>query len=112
MITDMMSESELKRTLALWMLKYNRLAIINPGSDVEDFIDDFRIPDVNFVHTQSVADAQGNLITLLKAEITLRDWETKSGRKHEKFVFYKILKTFNGMSDIEPYPMGYIAVYD
>lgn len=110
MITEVISEDELRRIMALWFLEHDKGACIPPGHTKEEYIEDFRIPDVPLTHTQSMPDLDGNISTLLKGEIRLSDWETKQGKKEERFIFYKVLTTLTDNPDLEPILKGYIAV--
>lgn len=111
MITEVIDESSFKRVLALWMLENDRGTVLPEGMSKEEFAEDYPIPDTLCEHTQSAADGDGNVITLLKAEICLRDWETKNGRESKTFTYYRVLKTFSENPDSEPFPIGYIAAY-
>lgn len=110
MISEILSEAEFKRRLALWTLDNDRGAIMPSGYSREDYADMFRLPDFDYVHTQSMADENGDLLTLLKSKVELRDWETRNGRKGRKFEFYLVLKTLTDCPEVEPFPMGYIIV--
>lgn len=110
MITDIIDENELKSMLARWLIDNDRSVILPSGSSIEDFVSDFKLPDIKGEHTQSTADADGNITTLLKHEIRLKDWETKSG-KECRFIYYSVLKSSAENPDIEPFTEGYIAVY-
>lgn len=109
LVSELLTEREFRRVLGLWYLE-TRLGECCTGTE-EDYIDSFRIPDVNYVHTQSFADINGDLISLLKAEIHLADWETRTFRQGgAKFVFYKVLRTFADTPEAEPDEMGYIVI--
>ena len=111
MISDILSEEELKIKVCEWLLKNCKGFYIYPYETVAEYAADYRLPsDLRYRHTQSLAGEDGDLITLLKAEIILKDWETRSGKKEAKFEFYKVLKTFIDTPDVEPYPVGYIIV--
>ncbi len=110
MISDILSEAQLKHRLCEWLLKNDRCARLSQGQTVEDFTEAYRLPDFDYVHTQSYADENGDLITLLKSEIKLRDWETKNGYEPKTFTFYHVLKTMTDNPEVEPYPVGYIVV--
>lgn len=110
MISEILSEREFKVKLCEWLLKNDRICFLKEDETVEDYADRYRLPDFDYVHTQSCADENGDLITLLKSEINLRDWQTKNGKEHRKFVFYHILKTSVSCPEVEPFPMGYIIV--
>ncbi len=111
MISEILTELELKTKVCEWLLKNCKGYYIYPYESVRDYAEDYRLPDdLRYRHTQSLADENGDLITLLKAEIVLKDWETRSGKEEMKFEFYKVLKTFTDTPDVEPYPVGYIIV--
>ncbi len=105
-----MSENEFRKHLALWLLEHDRGMCLPSTQTKTDFAESFHLPDFDYVHTQSYADENSDLITLLKSGIYLSDWETRNGTKPEKFEFYKILKTFSDTPEVEPFPMGYIIV--
>lgn len=111
MITDLISENKLKELLACWTLENDIKAYLAPNSTKEEYIEYFRIPELDYKHTQSLPDNNGNLQTLLKAEISLSDWETKNGREKRTFVIYQVLSTPLSAPETEPFPIGYIAVY-
>lgn len=109
LVSDLLTEREFRRVLGMWSLK-TRLGECCTGT-VEDYLDSFRIPEVQYVHTQSFADLNGDLISLLKAEIHLADWETRAfSPGGESFVFYKVLRTFADTPEAEPDEMGYIVI--
>ena len=110
MISELMSENEFRKQLALWLLEHDRGMYLPSSQTRSDFAESFRLPDFDYVHTQSCADENGDLVTLLKSGVYLSDWETRSGKKPEKFEFYKILKTFSAAPEAEPSTMGYIIV--
>ena len=110
MITDVISEAEFRRIIAIWFLKYDRGAVPPEGAGVDEYCESFSLPETDLIHTQSFADSENNLITLLKGSYSLRDWETRSGKKSERITFYKVMKTFGDTPDVEPIPVGYIIV--
>ncbi len=110
MISDVLGESEFRRRLGLWVLDNDKGAFLPKGMTREEFAESYRLPEIEYIHTQSYSDDNGDLITMLKGGIFLRDWETKNGREARKIEFFKILKTFSATPDVEPYPMGYIIV--
>lgn len=110
MISDILSEAEFKRRLADWLLENDRGVFLSGSMTREEYIEAYRLPDFDYVHTQSFADENGDLITLLHSEIKLRDWETKNGREPRRFEFYLVLKTMADSPEVEPFPMGYIIV--
>ncbi len=111
MISDIISEFELKVRICEWLFKNQKGFCIRPYDSLEECAFYYRLPDdLRYRHTQSLADVNGDLLTLLKAEIVLRDWETRKGNKEVKFEFYKVLKTFTDTPEVEPYPVGYIIV--
>ena len=110
MISDILSEAEFKLRLCEWLLENDRICFLQNGETLEDYAERYRLPDFDYVHTQSFADENGDLITLLRSEIRLSDWETKNGREPRKFEFYRVLKTMTDSPEVEPFPMGYIIV--
>ena len=110
MKSGLLSEEEFKRRLAFWILDNRRTAFVPYSYSSEDFPDFYRMPDFDYVHIKSFEDCYGDLITVLKSGIYLRDWETRNGYHHKKFEFYHILKTFIDSPEVEPFPMGYIIL--
>ena len=110
MITDILSEKEFCQRLGLWVLDNDKGAILPHGMSREEFAGNYRMPDFDYVHMQTYPDENGDLITVLKSGISLRDWETRNSEKPAKFEFYKLLKTFVSTPDVEPYPMGYVII--
>ncbi len=110
MISELLSEEEFKKRLAYWVLDNDRGSFIPIGYNREDYAELYRMPDFDYIHTQSYVDENGDLITLLKSGIYLRDWETRNGREPRKFEFYHILKTLTDTPEVEPFPVGYIIV--
>lgn len=110
MISEILSEAQFKLALCDWLLENDRCAFLSNGMSCEDFAQTYRLPDFDYVHTQSFADENGDLITLLKSEMHLKNWETKNGIEEKTFTFYKVLKTMTDNPEVEPYPMGYITV--
>lgn len=110
MITDVLSEKEFRSRIALWVLDNDKGAVLPQGMSREEYAENYRLPDFGYVHAQSYADDNGDLITILKSGIYLRDWETRNGKEAGKIEFFKLLKTFAATPDVEPYPMGYIIV--
>ena len=110
MISDILSEAEFKRQLVNWLLENDRGAFLGGSMTREEDIETYRLPDFDYVLMQSFADENGDLITLLRSEIRLSDWETKNGREPRKFEFYRVLKTMTDSPEVEPFPMGYIIV--
>lgn len=109
MNSEILSEHEFKERLAFWLLDNDIGACIPYGGSRKDFAESYRLPDFDYVHTQSFADENGDLITLLKSGIYLKKWESRSG-KESSFEFYHVLKTLTDSPEVEPFPMGYIIV--
>ena len=108
MMFPILSETEFKKELAYWVLDNDRGAFIPYGYGRKDFADLYRLPDFDYVHFYSYVDGDGDVLTMLKSEVHLKDWETRNGRIPRTFKFYKILKTFTDSPEVEPFPMGYI----
>ena len=109
MTAPILTEREFKETLALWLLDHDCGTALPPGMDRAEYAESFRLPPLQLRHTQSYADQNGDLITLLKGEIALRDWETRSKRPCT-FTYYQVLKTLTDTPDVEPFPVGYLVV--
>lgn len=109
MSTPLLTEREFKEAMALWLLDHDRSAVLLPGMTRADYAQAFRLPPLQLQHTQTFLDAAGDLVTLLKGEIRLRDWESRSG-KPCCFTFYHLLKTMTDTPDVEPFPAGYMIV--
>lgn len=109
MVSDILSEWEFKLRLCKWLLENDRICFMQEDETLEDYAERYRLPDFDYVHTQSFADENGDLITLLKGHIHLKDWETRNGYEPRDFVFYKVLKTMTDCPEVEPFPMGYIT---
>ncbi len=105
-----LTEMEFKMEVCRWLNKNQRAFFIEPFS-LEEVAHSYRLPEhTRFIHTQSLRDENGDLLTFLKGGIYLRDWETIDGKHHRQLEFYKVLKTFIDTPDVEPYPVGYIIV--
>ena len=102
-----MTEDGLRRCVAKWMFENSVAAFAPFGGSKNDYIDSFVMPDVEYIHFDSYADENGDLITMLRAEIALRPSATRSG-KAEKLVFFKVLRTYVSTPDITPEELGYI----
>lgn len=110
MISDIISENELRQKLALWLLENDIGVYLPSGMTKAEYAESYRLPDFDFTHVQSYSDNNGDLITLLKAELRLMEWETKNGKEPRKFAFYKVLKTVTDSDFINPTVIGYIIV--
>ena len=110
MISQLLSENEFRKELALWLLEHDRGMLLPSSMTKNEFAESFTLPDFEYVHTQSYADKNGDLITMLKSGVYLNEWETRNGKKPEKFEFYKIIRTLSDTPEVEPFPMGYIIV--
>ena len=108
MITDVISEKEFMKQIAEWTLENDKAALLPKGGKAE-YIENFVLPNIEYTHTQSAKGKDGDVITLLKGGIHLKDWETKSGKKKADITFYKVLKTPASNPDCEPYVAGYIV---
>lgn len=92
------------------MLANSVTAFIPLGCDKRDYIDSFVMPETEYVHLDSYADENGDLITILKGEIALKPTASRSG-KAEKFVIYKYLRTYVQTPDVTPEETGYFVSY-
>lgn len=110
MTSELLTEKELSRILALWLLENDKGTCLPPGMSRNEFADEYTLPEFDYEHLQSFCDKSGDIITMLRAELTLCDWQTRDGKKPRKFVFYKMLKTFLDTPEVEPFPMGYIIL--
>ena len=108
MISPILSEEEFKKRLAFWTLDNDIGATLPQGYSREDYAESFRLPDFDYVHTQSMADENGDLLTLLKSSVHLSDWQTRNHREERNFEFYLVLKTLTDCPEVEPFPVGYI----
>ena len=102
-----LTEDELRRCVAKWMFENNIAAFAPYGGGKDDYIDSFVMPEVEYEHFDSYADENGDLITMLRAEIVLKPTASRSG-KAEKFVFFRILRTYVSTPDVAPEEAGYI----
>ncbi len=110
MISDIINENEFRQKLALWVLE-NDIGIYLPsGVSKSEYTETYILPDFDFTHVQSYADESNNLITILKSEIHLKEWETKSGKEPKTFAFYKVLKTVTDSPAPEATLIGYIVL--
>ncbi len=110
MMPKLLTEKEFSRRLAYWLLE-NDIGVYPPfGSTRSEFADSYTLPDFDYVHLQSFCDKDGDVITMLRGEIKLSDWETKNRHVPKQFVFYKMLKTFLDTPEVEPFPLGYIIL--
>ena len=110
MITDLISENEFKQKFALWKLENDIGVYLPSGMTKAEYAETYSLPDFDFIHVQSYADKNDDLITLLKSEIRLSEWETKNGKEPKTFAFYKVLKTVTDAPLLEPTVMGYIVL--
>lgn len=105
-----MGENEFRHKLALWLLENDIGVYLPTGITKAEYTETYRLPDFDFAHVQSYADKNNDLITLLKAEIRLSEWETKNGKEPKSFAFYKVLKTETDSEELEQTVVGYILV--
>ena len=110
MVPEIISEFEFKKRFCKWLLDNKRAFYLNSGDTIEDYAETYRLPDFDYIHTQSMADENGDLTTLLRCNYQLRDWQTKNGRKHVNFNFYCILKTYLDRVEDGPVVYGYSII--
>ncbi|MBQ4604146.1 MAG: hypothetical protein IJB16_06030 [Clostridia bacterium] len=104
---NLLSEWDFKKEIVKWLLKYDRTFFRMEGYDLDDYVLQYRLPDFDYVHVDSFIDDNDDVITYLKAKISLRATGTRSC-KDEELVFYHVLRTFIDSPEVEPYPIGYI----
>ncbi|MBQ8764113.1 MAG: hypothetical protein IJZ07_08415 [Clostridia bacterium] len=105
----LLSEWEFKLKVVDWLLKYDIAFFRFPGFTRDDYADMYRLPDFDYVHTISMIDSDGDLMTMLKGEMHLKSSQSRSFNE-EKLVFFHVLKTFIDSPEVEPFPMGYIIL--
>ncbi len=110
MMSDIISEDKLRYELAVWLLENDIGVYLPSGMTKAEYAETYKLPEFDFTHVQSYADKNDDLITLLKAEISLSEWETKNGKEPKSFAFYKVLKTVTDSDVIEPTVIGYIIL--
>ncbi len=98
------SDSELRKEYSEWMKKHSILPHVQNG-----YLDNIRLPDVPLIHSQSLADENGDILTFLRGTVTLPASFSKSGRE-EKFIFAKVLRTFVMLPDLVPDEAGYVII--
>ncbi len=109
MITDLLSEEEFRRVYTKWRCENDLGVTLPPGISFDEFASDYPLPGETLEHTQSGADADGCITTLLKGEIVLKEWQSRGSGGDKTFVWYKVIKTPAGEGR-EPFTAGYIAV--
>ncbi len=107
---EIISEEEFKLRFCRWLVKNKRTVYLADDETVEDYAETYRLPDFDYEHTQSMADENGDLTTLLKCNYELRDWQTKNGKNHVYFKFYCILKTYLDRVEDGPVVYGYCII--
>ena len=111
MISDeILSEVEFKRKFLRWRLKNDIGMTVPRGENIDDYASVYPMPDFDYVHTQSFADENGDLISLLKSSYHLSGWMTRNGKNAMDFTFYLVLRTMTDSPEVEPFPVGYIVV--
>ncbi len=106
---NIIGKDDLRRAAAQWTLEHSVCAFIPLGATKNDYIDSFVMPEVEYSHFNSYVDENGDIITMLRAEIILKPSASKTGRK-EQFVFFKLLRTFVSTPDVIPETVGYIIL--
>ncbi len=104
---NLLTEREFKEEVVKWLLKYDRLFFITEGYGLDDYVHQYKLPEFDYVHVDSFIDDNDDVLTYLKAKISLNSTCTRSCRD-EELVFYHVLRTFIDSPEVEPYPMGYI----
>jgi hypothetical protein len=109
-MSDIISEDKLRYELAVWLLENDIGVYLPSGMTKAEYAETYKLPEFDFTHVQSYADKNDDLITLLKAEISLSEWETKNGKEPRTFAFYKVLRTVTDSDFIKPTVIGYIIL--
>ncbi len=107
---EIIGEKEFRISFCKWMQKNCRFFWLPKGETIEDYAPLYRMPDFDYVHTQSMGDVDGNLTTLLRSKYHLHDWQTKSGKEPADFEFYRILKTYTDRVEDGPVDIGYVII--
>ena len=107
---EIISEAEFKAEFCKWLLKNKRSFYLNDGETIEDYVETYRLPDFDYIHTQSMPVENGDLTTLLRCDYELRDWQTRNGKEHVYFKFYCVLKTYLDRVDDGPVVYGYCII--
>lgn len=89
MTSELLSEHEFRRRVAFWLLDNDRGACLPYGVDREEYAEQFRLPDFDYTHTQSCCDKDGDLITMLRGEISLSDCRQGTAESRESSSFIK-----------------------
>ncbi len=109
MISEILNEFSFKKRLCDWLLKYERgFKACYYDYSLEDIAEIYKLPEIDYVHTQSQLNENGDLITLLKGKITISATVAKNHGEPLDFVFYRVLKTPTDTPEVEPFPVGYI----
>jgi len=93
MLYQLITEEELRRALAEWMLRNARTAPPPRSEAAEAYLLQYVPPETDFIFTQSYVNAQGKIITHWKATVHLNSWQTRGGKEALDFVYYKILSS-------------------
>ncbi len=104
-----MSETEFKKELVKWHLKYDRMFFRKEDYSIEDYAEEYKLPDFDYVHVDSFIDDDGDVVTYLRSDITLDRIRSRSCTV-QRVVFYHVIRTFIDSPEVEPYPMGYTIV--
>ena len=90
---QLITEAELRRALAEWMLRNARTAPPPRSEAAEAYLLQYVLPETEFLFTQSYVNAQGQIITHWKTAVHLNSWQTRGGKEALDFVYYKILRS-------------------
>ncbi len=107
---NIVDEDELKRRYLIWKIRNYIVPPLNPGTTLEEHLETFTMPETEFVYHKSSFDENGDLITLLRGNYHLKDWQTRNRKRPADFEFYYVLKTLADSPEVEPFPMGYIII--
>ncbi len=104
-----LSEKEFKKEVVKWLLKYDGIFLRSEGFTLDDYAHQYKLPDFDYVHLDSVVDDDGDVLTFLKGEVVISRMRSRDFKEH-KIIFLHILRTFIDSPEVEPYPMGYSIV--
>ncbi len=88
----LITENELRKALASWMIKNSRFAPQPNSCGEAAFIHSFSIPETDFELVSNVIGSDEKVISVFKTQVTLKSWQTRCGEK-KHFVYCKAMET-------------------